>query len=149
MKRWFLISIFFISCFCFSQNNYIVTTKDGRRVLLKADYTWEYIDLEASGSNSIVPSSLKKAKDASCDLPNDFAEPKLNAKVQSQLKKGRATISHVKQKVAKDYSCTPEDVNLVSVKEQKEKATYKFCIKGKEVVYKRVGHNIIKKGKYF
>ena len=45
MKKLVCIVFLLFSAIGFAQNNYIVTTEDGRRVLLKADYTWEYIDL--------------------------------------------------------------------------------------------------------
>tara|TARA_R110002073_G_scaffold39242_3_gene111990 strand:+ start:101 stop:349 length:249 start_codon:yes stop_codon:yes gene_type:complete len=82
-------------------------------------------------------------------LDEDFAEPKLDKKIQAQLKKGRATISFVKKKVAKDYNCEVADVLLLSVSEQKSKAGCHFCANGKEVTYKRIGTTIIKKEKLF
>lgn len=124
----------------FAQNQ-IVETQDGKQVLLKPDYTWEYITEEKALAEI-------KAQNG-CNLPADFKEPKLNSKIQNQLKRGRATISHVKEKVAKDYNCTVEDVILLSVIEQKSKAEYTFCANGIEVVYKRLGNSILKKGKYF
>jgi hypothetical protein len=137
MKNCLFVLLFFISCISFSQNNHIVKTDDGRRVLLKADYTWEYIDME------------KPAPDKRCNLADDFEEPALNNKIQSQLKKGRATIDDVKKKVAKDYDCEIEDVILLSVSEQKVKAVYRFCANGTKVIYKRNGHAIIESGKFF
>ena len=148
MKKSLFVLLVLFSCIAFSQNNYIVKTEDGRRVLLKADFTWEYIDLVAPASSDAsteAPKSVVKI-DKVCKLPTDFEEPKLNIKVQSQLKKGRATIKYVKKKVAKDLNCELEDVILISAQEQKEKGTYSFCVKGKKVSYKRVGHSIIKKG---
>jgi hypothetical protein len=152
MKSTFFILIFLISCTSFAQNNYIVKTEDGRRVLLKADYTWEYIDLVApteKKSDSISVSTPAVGKTNSCELAADFKEPELNNKIQSQLKKGRATIKHVKNKVAKDESCAVEDVILLSVKEQKTQAVYLFCANGKKVSYKRHGNSIMKSGKLF
>ncbi|MGA1225927.1 MAG: DUF3157 family protein [Tamlana sp.] len=143
MKTSFFIILFAISTIAFSQNNYIVKTDDGRRVLLKADFTWEYIDAETS-------TEMAKAKNNDiCNLTDDFVEPEVNQKIQAQLKKGRATIAHVKEKVAKDNNCTVDEVLLLSVSEQKSKATYTFCANGKEVRYKRVGNSIIKHQKLF
>ena len=82
-------------------------------------------------------------------MTEGFVEPKLDQKIQAQLKKGRATINHVKKKVAKDNNCEVADVLLLSVSEQKAKAVYHFCAKGKEVTYKRIGTTIIKKEKVF
>lgn len=152
MKTCFSIFLFLISYVGFAQNNYIVKTEDGRRVLLKADYTWEYIDLEVpvekTLDSTVVAENLPIASNI-CNLAPDFVEPKLNNKIQSQLKKGRATMKHVKKKVAKDYNCIEDDVILISYKEQKESGAYVFCVNGTSVAYKRMGTSIMKKGKLF
>jgi len=149
MKTYFFLLIFLISSIGFAQNNHIVKTEDGRRVLLKADFTWEYIDAEYSVANGSVMNISKSKESTSCNLAEDFVEPKLDKKIQAQLKKGRATMNHVKTKVAKDYNCEEADVLLLSVSEQKSKAVYHFCANGKEVTYKRVGTTIIKKAEVF
>ncbi|MGC6429813.1 MAG: DUF3157 family protein [Jejuia sp.] len=136
-----------VSSFGFTQDNHIVKTEDGRRVLLKADFTWEYIDLEKPADSKI--STLEAHTKNGCNLPLGFEEPKLNAKIQAQLKKGRATMAHVKQKVAKDYGCDVNDVVLLSVSEKKSTANYTLCANGKKVFYKRTGLKILEKGKLF
>lgn len=145
MKTSFFIFLFAISSFAFAQNNYIVKTEDGHRVLLKSDFTWEYIDAESSVSTE----GLNSKKSNTCNVAADFEEPKLNNKIQAQLKKGRATIDYVKKKVANDYNCTVKEVLLLSVSEQKSKALYDFCANGTKVTYKRIGNTIIKNGKLF
>jgi len=152
MKKACFIFLFIISSMGFAQNNYIVKTDDGRRVLLKADYTWEYIDLVAPKVDSVKSEAPKKEiakvnKSGNCNLPDDFKEPALNNKIQNQLKRGRATITHVKMKVAKDKDCDVEDVILIRASEKKSDGFYDFCVKGEEVSYKRVGYNIIKRKK--
>ena len=137
MRTPFLLFLFVVSSMGFAQDNQIVKTKDGRRVLLKADYTWEYIDMEKPATNN------------KCDLAKDFVEPKLNQKIQAQLKKGWATIDDVKQKVAKDYNCDISNVVLLSFTEQKIKGVYHFCANGTKVTYKRTGYSIIKSTKLF
>ena len=145
MKTGLLVLVFFISFISFSQNNYIVKTDDGRRVLLKADYTWEYIDMQPlTLVDSAKVKDIKPLSPNTCSISEDFVEPKLNAKLQSQLKKGRATIIHVKKKVAKDYNCSVDQVILLSAKEQKSRDIYSFCANGTKVTYKRVGNSIIK-----
>ena len=143
MKRGFFVFVFFISFIGFSQNNYIVKTDDGRRVLLKADYTWEYIDMTVP-ADSVAKMTSIASKKPICNIDEGFVEPKLNSKIQSQLKKGRATINHVKKKVAKDYNCSVDQVVLLSAKEQKTRDVYYFCANGTKVTYKRVGNSIIK-----
>lgn len=149
MKKFLFILLFVVSCFGFAQNNLIVKTEDGRRVLLKTDYTWEYIDAESTKTNIVVKDIKTPIEKDGCKLSNDFVEPELNSKIQSQLKKGRATISHVKEKVAKDYNCDVANVLLLSFTEQKAKGVYNFCANGKNVTYKRNGHTIIENGKFF
>lgn len=142
MKVCFFLLVCFMSSIGFAQDNHIVKTEDGKRILLKADFTWEYIDAENA-------SITKPKENTGCNLAEDFTEPQLNKKIQAQLKKGRATMPHVKKKVAKAYHCDVKDVILLSVSEQKSKATYNFCVNGKEVAYKRIGNSIIKKEKLF
>jgi hypothetical protein len=137
MKTSLLLLLFFITSIGFAQNNHIVKTDDGRRVLLKADFTWEYIDLE------------KPVPDKRCHVAQDFTEPVLDNNIQQQLKKGRATIDHIKKKVSKDYKCEVEDVLLLTASEDKDRGTYDFCANGTKVTYKRNGFTIIKSGKLF
>ena len=148
MKNLLLIFLFFVSSLGFAQNNYIVKTEDGRRVLLKADFTWEYIDM-VKPTDSISKTASEIVKPTNCNIAEDFQEPKLDSKIQSQLKKGRATIDYVKKKVAKDYNCEVSDVVLLSFSEQKSKGVYHFCANGTKVTYKRNGFSIIKSVKLF
>ena len=148
MKTSFFVILFFVFSFGFSQNNHIVKTDDGRRVLLKSDFTWEYIDSDKMEvTRNMANTSLKN--DDRCNLGLDYEEPELNNQIQAQLKKGRATISHVKKKVAKDYKCLVSEVILLSVSEDKDRGRYDFCAKGKKVSYKRNGFIIIKSMKIF
>lgn len=144
MKIYVIILVLFISSVGFAQNDFIVKTPDGKQVLLKSNHTWEYIK-EAK----VVDSLSKTLKGAKCDIADGFEEPKLNNKIQNQLKKGRATINHIKKKVAKDFDCTTEDVLLLSASEQKGSGVYTFCANGTKVTYKRNGSSIIKKNKFF
>lgn len=145
MKTYFFLLVCLVCSICFGQENQVVKTEDGQHVLLKADFTWEYIDAENASAISV----LKSNNDSVCNLDADFVEPKLNQKIQVQLKKGRATIGHVKKKVAKDLDCEVADVFLISVSEQRSKAIYRFCANGKQVDYKRIGNTIIKKEQLF
>ncbi|TBN03920.1 DUF3157 family protein [Hyunsoonleella flava] len=150
MKKCVFALLFLTSLLAYSQNNRIVKTEDGRRVLLKADFTWEYIDsqpLTLVDSSKIKPVQPLDTK--LCNTPKDFKEPKLDSKIQAQLKKGRATISHIKKKVAKDYKCDVKDVILISASERKASGNYTFCANGKKVFYKRSGHNVAEKRKLF
>lgn len=148
MKNYITLILFLISIIAYTQEGEVVKTKNGKSVLLKADFTWEYVSTDSS---KVVVAVTKKTvvKNNSCNLPVDFIEPQLDKKIQTQLKKGRATIVHVKRKVAKDFECNTEDVILLSAKESKANGIYNFCVKGKKVTYKRNGHSIAKKLKVF
>ena len=153
MKAFFLILFFTFSISSFAQDNYIVKTEDGRRVLLKADFTWEYIDAlqpkNTAGSQKKGTKKLKEVRKNNCRIAANFTEPKLNNKIQAQLKRGRATIKHIKKKVAKEYNCTIEEVILLSASETKQSGLYDFCANGTKVRYKRVGNSIAKPLKIF
>lgn len=149
MKKIVLLVIVLISNYSIAQNNHIVKTKEGRRVLLKADFTWEYIDAEKPKSTAAKTKVVVKKEVKNCNISREIIEPKLDNSIQRQLKKGRATISHIKKKVAKDFKCAVSDVLLLFVSETKQQGSYDFCVKGTKVTYKRVGNSIIRKGKYF
>ena len=148
MKNSLLILLFLISSIGFAQNNYIVKTEDGRRVLLKSDYIWEYIDLAKPSEEKVnsqkTAQILESNETNTCNLAADFVEPKLDRGLQMQLRKGRATIENIKRKVAKDNNCQKEDVILLAVSESKAKGIYNFCANGTKVSYKRTGHTILK-----
>ncbi|GAL78469.1 hypothetical protein JCM19274_933 [Algibacter lectus] len=99
-----------VSSFSFSQTGQIVKTEDGRRVFLKNDYTWEYLDAVDSESQTALIESLKSADENVCSLEAGYLEPRLDGKIQSQLKRGRSSMRYVKKKVAKDQNCSVDDV---------------------------------------
>ena len=149
MKTFTLFLFLLVSSFSFSQTGQIVKTEDGRRVFLKNDYTWEYLDAVDSKSQTALIESLKAAGENGCSLEAGYLEPRLDGKIQSQLKRGRSSMRYVKKKVAKDQNCSVDDVVLLSFSEQKKKAVYHFCANGAEVTYKRLGNSIIKASKLF
>lgn len=157
MKKIIFIAFLWLSFIGYAQDNYIVKTDDGRRVLLKADYTWEYIDLtppvKTIQSNEIIEPPIqhppKSIVSSNCNVGPNFIEPKLNKRIQAYLKKGRATMKDLKKKVAKDYKCESQDVLLLKAEETNAKGVYTFCANGAKVVYKRTGNNFFKKGKLF
>lgn len=141
-----------ISSLSFGQTSTIVKLKDGRSVLLKSDFTWEYIEIAEEKSvptPSLTEAEIEAAKPAlptskSC-VPPGFQEPKPSLKIQSYLKRGRATLSHIKKRIAKDYRCAIDDITLLSLRESKQKGTYTFCACGETVRYKRLGFTINKR----
>ena len=166
MKKIIFIAFLWLSFIGYAQDNYIVTTDDGRRVLLKADYTWEYIDLVPQQNQpkpNVVPQARVQERSRTlqtpveepvlvsknCNVGFGFVEPKLDRHIQNQLKKGRATMRDLKKRVAKTYDCTVDDVLLLYAKETKANGNYTFCANGVKVAYKRTGSNFFRKGKFF
>lgn len=157
MKFFYAILFCLFSSYCFSQNNFIVKTEDGRRVLLKDNYTWEFIDAVPKQPNTPVsqPTTPQQpqiqnpppAAAPYCSNGPNFKEPKLNTRVQAHLKKSRATMKDLKKKVAKDYTCTPAEVILLKVNETNAKGNYTFCVNGEKITYKRMGNSFFRKGK--
>lgn len=149
-----ILSIIFLafSSVCLAQTSTVVQLKDGRSILLKPDFTWEYIELtqeNLSPKKELTTLETEATKPAlptskSC-VPAGFQEPKPSIKIQSYLKKGRATIAHIKKRVAKNYKCTLSDITLLSFRETKQKGTYTFCACGETVRYKRLGFTISKR----
>jgi len=156
--RQFLVTLFIaISSIALAQTSTVVQLKDGRSVLLKPNFTWEYIELAQEKTiEATVPlkkvlteEEIEAAKPAlptskSC-VPDGFVEPKTSTKVQAYLKRGRATLKHIKRRVAKDNNCSVDDVTLLSFRESNQKGTYTFCANGKTVRYKRLGFTISKR----
>lgn len=152
----FLYLIFVSTISVYSQNNYIVKTDDGRRVLLKADFTWEFIDLQSTAeknTDSILEEKVIEKKDVSavanngCNLSLHFTEPSLNLKTQALLKRSRSDIFNLKKKVAKKENCEVDAIKLLTAKETKAKGTYTFCTCNGKVAYKRNGSAFFRKGK--
>ncbi|GAA4280475.1 DUF3157 family protein [Gaetbulibacter aestuarii] len=150
MKSVLLLFFIGISSIAFAQKGEVVTTEDGRKVLLKPNFTWEYLDATASERLAANKRDMPTSEDeTSCQLPENFKEPNLNSKIQNQLKRGHATIDDIKEKVAKDNNVSVSEVILTSATELRTKGEYHFCVKGKKQVYKRLGNTIMKKGKLF
>ncbi|MFH4966694.1 DUF3157 family protein [Gaetbulibacter sp. M240] len=150
MKTILLILFLGISGIVFAQKGEVVTTEDGRKVILKPDFTWEYLDIKASKAVAKIETNKSKTDDTeSCQLPENFREPHLNSRIQNKLKRGHATIEDIKEKVAKDNNVSVSEVILIAASEQQTKGEYLFCVNGKRLTYKRLGNTIMKKGKLF
>lgn len=144
MKFALSVLLLLVTSMSFAQKGEIVVTEDGRRVFLKADFTWEFIDGEDAAAYVAAAKQLEPLDEDACKLEADYVEPKLDSKIQAKLKRGHSTIEYVKKKVAKDNECDIADVLLLSFSEQKQKGVYRFCANGTKVTYKRLGNSIIK-----
>lgn len=111
----------------------IATTEDGRRVLLKDDNTWEYIDSEAKAETK------KTSNFENCELEENFKEPEGDKKIQGFLKRIDATTEDLKKHVAVDNNCSVDDIKILNISEQKGNGNYLLCVKGKKMRYRRTG----------
>lgn len=125
----------FISLSSFAQNK-IATTEDGRRVLLRENNTWEYIDSATKAGN--------QKKDITCNLSADFQEPKTDKSIQAWLKRGDATIEDLRKHIAVENDCELSDIKFLKISEQKGNGMYSVCVKGKEMKYRRIGTAFLK-----
>ena len=135
MKKLLIISSLFLSFLTFSQNN-IATTEDGKRVLLRENNTWEYID--SKGKTESNTSNNK------CNLASDYVEPKPDKSIQSWLKRGDATIEDLRKHIAVENECESSDIKFLKISEQKGNGMYSACVKGKEMKYRRIGTAFLK-----
>lgn len=136
MKKLFISILFIVSSISIAQSA-IATTEDGKRVLLRDNNTWEYID--SNPSKTVNPSTSSR-----CNLSADYSEPKLDKKVQSMLKRGDATIEDLRKHISVENDCGLSEVIFLSISEQMGNGMYSVCVKGKEMKYRRVGTAFMK-----
>lgn len=130
MKTIFLLGLLIASSFSFSQT--IATTDEGRKVKLKDDKTWEYIDSTVSNQN--------------CGTDANFEEPKTEKSLYKILKVLDATTDDLKKHVAVENEVSVSDVILLSASEQKGSGAYVLCVKGQKMKYRRTGSVFSKLG---
>ena len=129
-KSVLLILAIMVGSFTYSQT-IIATTDDGKKVLLKADKSWEYLNPDAK-------------EEEGCNLPEDFKEPK--GKNTAGLRRIDATLDDLKEHVSVDNECNIEDVIVMRASEQKGSASYVLCVKGKKMKYRRAGSVFFREG---
>jgi len=131
MKKLFSAVLILCSISTFSQS-LIAKTEDGRRVLLKKDNTWEFIDAKPTPEKSAPATTA-------CNIDKNFVEPKSEKGVNSWLKKFDATTDDLKKHVAVDNGCAITDILLLNISEQKGNGIYSLCVKGNIMKYRRAG----------
>jgi len=125
MKKLIILGLILTTTFTFSQNK-LATSEDGKKVILKSDKTWEYVELKTEVKNT-------------CTVTVGFKEPKGDSKNQSFLKMVDATVKDLKKHISVDRGCKIEEIVLTSISEQKGNGIYIACISGKEYKYRRSG----------
>lgn len=131
MKKLFILGVLLTSTYTFAQNKTAVT-EDGKKVILKSDKTWEYVE--------------NKSDIKTCTVEAGFVEPKGESKNQSFLKKTGATVTDLKKHISVDRECNITDIILTDISEQLGNGIYIVCINGKEYKYRRIGSVFYKDG---
>ncbi|WP_264564649.1 DUF3157 family protein [Flavobacterium sp. N3904] len=131
MRKSILYCLLLTSSIALAQSE-TATTASGKKVVLKADKTWEYVDVPVISTEKKIPGKV-------CDLEENFVEPKSDKGINSWLKRYNATTDYLKKQVAKENNCSINDVTLLTISEQKENGTYSLCAKGTEMKYQRIG----------
>lgn len=129
MKK-LLTILFIIPLFAISQNQ-TATTEDGKKVLLKKDNTWEYVNLETKPENT-------------CVVESDFKEPKWNT--SSTWKRMGTRVDDLKKHISVDMGVDEKDVTLLSLSEQMGNGVYVLCVNGTKMKYRRTGSVFRKDG---
>ncbi|MES2575932.1 MAG: DUF3157 family protein [Bacteroidota bacterium] len=110
MNKLLIYSFLLVATFSFAQNQ-TATTEDGKKVILKSDKTWEYINATISEND--------------CNLGVDFIEI--------------ATDENLRKYVAAENNCRLKDVKFISAAFGKGYSTYSLCVNGKKMNYNKIG----------
>lgn len=124
MKKLFISILFITSTISMAQSK-IATTEDGKRVLLKNDFTWEYLD-------SGIQKNAGDTKNQ-CDLGKDYKEPKTSKNVE-----------RLRSHVAVENDCKNEDIKFINIAEERGNGMYSMCVKGKYMKYRMIGTAFLK-----
>ena len=116
MKNVFIFSFLIISGILSAQNKK-ATMEDGKKVILKADKTWEFAD---------------KATESICKVETGFKEPKGGNKL--------------KKHISVDLGCPESDIYLLEVSETMGNGVYIVCVCGTKYKYRKSGSVYYKDG---
>lgn len=129
MKKTLTISLLLLSTLTFSQSQ-IATTEDGKKVELKNDGTWHFLE------------DIKKSE-SYCNC-NDIDEKK--ARKSGFLTITESSAKDLKKHVSVDLDCDIDKIKVINSSEQKGSAVYVLCVCDKKVKYRRVGSVFYKDG---
>jgi len=129
MKKLLFVSFLMFITIGFSQTE-SETIKNGKKVILKEDGTWEYAD----NSNGLVNSCVPK---------KGFEEPKwISTKIRARNK---TTVTDLKKFVSKDTGVSIDKIILLSFTEALANGSYILCVDGREKEYLRSVHDFKRK----
>ncbi|WP_158009596.1 DUF3157 family protein [Tenacibaculum todarodis] len=130
MKKIIFINLLLITSLSFAQTK-IATTEDGKKVLLKDDKTWEYLNPDTKPKNS-------------CVVDANFKEPKW--KKSSSWKRMGTRVDDLKKHISVDLGIDEKKIILLSLSEQLGNAVYQLCVDGTKMKYRRTGSVFRKDG---
>jgi hypothetical protein len=130
MKKLIFINLLLITSLSFAQTK-IATIEDGKKVLLKDDKTWEYLNPETKPTNS-------------CVVEDGFKEPKWNK--SGTWKRMGTRVDDLKKHISVDLGVDEKKIILLQLSEQLGNAVYVLCVDGKKMKYRRTGSVFRKDG---
>ena len=130
MKKLIFINLFLITSLSFAQTK-IASTEDGKKVLLKDNKTWEYLNPETKPTNA-------------CVVEDGFIEPKWNK--SGSWKKMGTRVEDLKKHISIDLEVVENKITLLQLSEQMGNAIYILCVDGKKMKYRRTGSVFRKDG---
>jgi len=138
-----LLSFLILSSQTLFSQYQIATTEDGKKVLLKDNKTWEYIEME-----STKPKENLSTKDTSkvifdtlkCNIVAGFKEPRTSR--SSTMDVIGLTSHDIKILIAIDRNVEVKDITIIEAFEKLQYSLYTVCIDGYKYKYKRTGKKI-------
>ncbi|UYW02295.1 DUF3157 family protein [Flavobacterium agricola] len=118
MKYFIMLGLFISSLSAFAQTQTAVTS-NGKKVLLKDDNTWHYV--ENSKQNSYY---------SKCNLGANFKESSGNEKLRKQ--------------VALENNCKTSDIIFIHMNEGPNHGIYTLCVEGNFMKYKKIKNSFIR-----
>ncbi len=125
MKKFVLMGCIMAFGSAFSQTQYAITTT-GKKVILKADKTWEY----AEGEKAPAAAPVK-----TCTLDKNYKEPEFSKNFIIQAKGG--TVEDLKKFISINNSIPVEKIKVLDLSESIGNGVYLLCVDGVEQRYYR------------
>jgi len=123
MKKIIFVNLLLMASLSFAQTK-IVTTEEGKKLVINEDNTWEYADVNQNSENI-------------CVVKDDFQESKWNSsKIRTRNK---TTVNDLKRLVSKDTGVEISKIILLSYTDELALGSYLLCVDGEKMKYKRVG----------
>jgi hypothetical protein len=118
---------------------------------MKKIYLLAFVLISFASFGQEAKSEKKEVK--TCEVPKEFKEPERDKKTKKWAKKMNRfnegafpSLEDIKKHVAIDNDCEEPEVTLTRLSEQAGNGIYVYCVKGKQLKYKRMGTVIMIEG---